>query len=268
MNSKMLLLVFLFVVGTFDRALAVDAIKDNSFLIEEAYNQEAGVVQFVQTVQYHEPSEEWAYTLSVEVPVPDESHQLSFAIPLVKQDVRDSQLQPGDLLLNYRYQLFENEFVAIAPRFSLILPTGDHKKEYGSDVFGLQFNQSISVELTKDWATHWNLGFTYLPDAKNANDETAHLFGYNFGASVIYIASASTQVLFEFLSSSQEQVTAQDSKESVSSYYFAPGVRTAFKVGNETEIVPGIAALLGVGPSAVNHERGLFVYFSVESKLW
>ena len=51
-------------------------------------------------------------------------------------------------------------------------------------------------------------------------------------------------------------------------YYVVPGVRTSFRPTKDTEIVPGIAALLGVGPSADTHERGLFGYLSIESKLW
>ena len=36
-------------------------IQDNSFLIEEAYNQEDGVVQHIQVFQYLKKSKDWQY---------------------------------------------------------------------------------------------------------------------------------------------------------------------------------------------------------------
>ena len=39
-------------------------IQDNSFLIEEAYNQEAGVVQHISFFSYFPESEDWVYTFT------------------------------------------------------------------------------------------------------------------------------------------------------------------------------------------------------------
>ncbi len=50
-------------------------------------------------------------------------------------------------------------------------------------------------------------------------------------------------------------------KATESTYYVVPGIRSAFQAGENTEIVPGIAALLGVGPSAEQHERGFSLPF-------
>lgn len=46
-------------------AFAAESVKDNSFLIEEAYNQEPGVLQFIQTYQYFERAKEWGYHLQM-----------------------------------------------------------------------------------------------------------------------------------------------------------------------------------------------------------
>lgn len=67
---------------------------------------------------------------------------------------------------------------------------------------------------------------------------------------------------------SNEVVVSQNTKDTEQTYFVVPGIRTAFTVGEETEIVPGFGALLGLGPSAMEHERGVFVYLSIESKLW
>ena len=256
-------------LGFTTHAVAADVVKDNSFLIEEAYNQEAGVVQFIQGYQYVAPAHEWAYSFTNEIPVPDETHQFSYVIPVLKKDVAgDDKTQIGDVLLNYRYQLMNTELISMAPRFSIILPTGDYKKGFGNGVAGFQFNHAVSITLNERWTNHWNAGFTYTPDAKNELGETASLFGFNFGTSVVYNVTPKTNLLCEFVMNSNEVVAGQDTKSTESTYYVLPGIRSAFQAGKDTEIVPGIGALLGVGPSAVEHENGLFVYFSVESKLW
>ncbi|XGC80699.1 transporter [Bdellovibrio bacteriovorus] len=247
-----------------------EPVKDNSFLIEEAYNQEEGVLQFIQGFQYSDRSNDWNYTFTNEIPLGGETHQISYVIPVNKSLDQNGADQTGidDVLINYRYQLFNNQMISMAPRLSLIMPTGDYKKGFGSGVLGLQFNQSVSITLNDKWANHWNLGFTYLPDAKNAADQKASLFGYNFASSVVYFMTEKTNLLCEFVFNSQEEVIGEGQKAEGTSYLLVPGIRTAFDVGEETEIVPGLGAVFGLGPSAVEHETGVFVYLSIESKLW
>jgi hypothetical protein len=247
---------------------AADMITDNSFLIEEAYNQEPGTVQFINGYQFSDLTNESTYTFTNEFPAPDETHQLSYSIPVSKKAGPPTETGVGDVLLNYRYQLVSNKYVAMAPRFSVILPTGDYKKGMGNGATGFQFNQSVSLTLNEQWQNHWNAGFTYTPDAKNTTGDKASLFGFNFGTSVVYQWTESFNLLCEFVLNNTETVTGPDAKSSASTYYVLPGFRTSFKVGKDTEIVPGLAALLGAGPSATSHERGLFAYLSIESKLW
>src|SRR5262249_32007190 len=45
------------------------AIEDNNFLVEEAYNQEFGVVQHIQNFQRYWNSKDWIYTFPQEWPV-------------------------------------------------------------------------------------------------------------------------------------------------------------------------------------------------------
>lgn len=92
---------------------AAESIKDNSFLIEEAYNQEAGVVQFIQSYQYMETSKNWTYNFTNEIPITDETHQFSYVIPVLKQTVGTTdETQIGDVLLNYRYQLMNTQMLS------------------------------------------------------------------------------------------------------------------------------------------------------------
>lgn len=98
-------------------------IQDNSFLIEEAYNQEDGVIQHIQSFQYMK-GDTWAYTFTQEWPVPTQQHQLSHTIPYLWLEDPESATGFGDVLLNYRYQAVLKGPIAFAPRLSLLLPTG------------------------------------------------------------------------------------------------------------------------------------------------
>ncbi|MCU0917755.1 MAG: transporter, partial [Planctomycetes bacterium] len=144
----------------------VRKIQDNSFLLEEAYNQEDGVVQHTQTFQHVEAGD-WFYSFTQEWPVPTQKHQFSYTIPYLHLDEPQAQTGFGDVLLNYRYQAVLQGPVAFSPRVSLIMPTGNHREGLGNDTWGVQGNLPLSLELGDRWVTHWNLGATYLPGARS-----------------------------------------------------------------------------------------------------
>src|SRR5436190_22726307 len=82
-------------------------IQDNSFLVEEAYNQNFGVVQHISSFTRFWNSKDWVYTFTQEWPVPgDERHQLSYTLAFQHAGAfPGSGSGIGDVLLNYRYQL-------------------------------------------------------------------------------------------------------------------------------------------------------------------
>jgi hypothetical protein len=170
-------------------------IQDNSFLIEEAYNQEAGVVQHINTFMWQRHGD-WLYTFTQEWPAGSQQHQLSYTLPVQRMA---GQHGIGDVALNYRYQLVGDgdARVAVAPRFSLLLPTGNAKKDLGAGGVGVQLNLPISVVLHKHLVTHWNAGATLTPAAKNAMSEEAGTYDYNLGQSVIWLAAPTFNVLLE-----------------------------------------------------------------------
>ncbi len=61
----------------------IPQIQDNSFLLEEAYNQEAGVVQHINTFQVFRGGA-WVATFTQEWPVPRQANQLSYTIPYAR----------------------------------------------------------------------------------------------------------------------------------------------------------------------------------------
>jgi len=83
-------------------AQELENIADNSFLIEEAYNQEAGVVQHISNFVRDEAGDSWVYVFTQEWPLGGMRHQLSYTVPLVSPEGFGTGL--GDILLNYRYQ--------------------------------------------------------------------------------------------------------------------------------------------------------------------
>ncbi len=94
-------------------------IQDNSFLVEEAYNQEAGVVQHIINVpiSFTRGHAETSPSFTQEWPVFGQTHQLSYTLPYVFNGDDDGF---ADIRLNYRLQaLMEDERIpAFAPRFS------------------------------------------------------------------------------------------------------------------------------------------------------
>ena len=104
-------------------------IQDNSFLVEEAYNQNFGVVQHISSFTRFWDSKDWIYTFTQEWPVPgDARHQLSYTLSALHAGAfPGSGAGISDVFLNYRYQLVGSgdTRVAFSPRLSLIFPTGD-----------------------------------------------------------------------------------------------------------------------------------------------
>jgi hypothetical protein len=137
-------------------------IQDNSFLIEEAYNQEDGVIQHISAFQCNK-DKSWFYTFTQEWTVPKQTHQLSFMLPISSLSGIERYTSIGDILLNYRYQLVFEDHLAIAPRLSLVLSTGSYKKGLGRGGFGFQANLLLNYEVSEKFVTQINLGSTYTP---------------------------------------------------------------------------------------------------------
>lgn len=241
-------------------------IQDNSFLVEEAYNQNFGVVQHISNFTRFWNSKDWFYTFTQEWPVPgDARHQLSYTLVFADPgSFPQSGPGIGDVLLNYRYQLIGNgdTRVAFAPRLSLLFPTGDSSAGRGAGGFGLQTSLPLSVVLNKKLVSHWNIGSTVVPHAKNATGDRATSVGYNLGQSFIWLANPRFNVLLETIFNSSQSVVGPDRTAWTNTLLLNPGVRWAYNFKNGLQIVPGVAVPLGVGPSA--GEKGIFLYLSFE----
>lgn len=246
-----------------------EAIQDNSFLIEEAYNQEPGIVQHISTYQRFNKSKDWFYTFTQEIPVGGQAHQFSYTIPYQQVQLSpDGRRALGDVALNYRYQLLGDGDapVAISPRLSLLLPTGDYKQLRGNGATGIQANLPISVVLVPKVVTHINLGATYTPNAQNPLGEKADLTAFSFGQSFVWLAHPNFNVMLECVFNTNEAVAGPGLKERINTAFVNPGIRWAHNFKNGLQIVPGLAVPIGIGPS--KGERAIFFYLSFEHRMW
>jgi hypothetical protein len=255
-------------------ARPIDVIEDNSFLIEEAYNQERGVVQHIFNAIYNADSRTrgWTFSFTQEWPVFTQDHQFSYTIP--SYHLRDGGQRVsgvGDILLNYRYQLLEEDDrkPAIAPRFSLILPTGSRSKGTGDNVVGYQWNLPLSKKLTERIATHVNFGLTYQPHVRAVLDSSTgqlspkrSLVSFNLGASGIYALAPRLHLMLEWVGTFEDDINERGKRERNFLPLLSPGLRAAVVNQEKLQIVVGAAAPVGLNHHASNY--GALLYLSIE----
>jgi hypothetical protein len=257
--------VLLFGVARAARPVDTAPIQDNSFLVEEAYNQEAGVVQHLQLFAWDWKSHGWAWTFTQEWPVPGETHQLSLSVLLSRvKRVEGSATGLGDLALNYRYQLIggSDARVAVAPRLSVFFPTGSYARSLGAGSAGVQFLIPASFVLSDRWVTHWDAGVAWTPRARDERGDRASLVIPTAAASLIFLADPKWNVMLESLWVRTESVVGENSREIGQTFFLSPGVRYAWTLKSGLQIVAGVGLPIGLGPSR-GHDSALF-YLSFE----
>jgi hypothetical protein len=241
---------------------ATGPISDNSFLIEEAYNQDPGVVQHISTFTRPDGGGAWAYSFTQEWPVRGRTHQLSYSIPVLNESASGTGL--GDVALNYRYQLVArgDDGLHVAPRLSLLVPTGDERRGRGAGGLGLQTNLPLSLRPRPWVALHGNAGLTWTPDAKNAAGESAGTLNANLGGSAIWLVRPRLNLMLELLWLSTQEVVGPGRRTRSDGVFLNPGVRWAFNFPSGLQIVPGVAYTLGLDAGA--GADVLFLYLSFE----
>lgn len=239
------------------------AIADNSFLLEEAYNQEPGVVQHISAFQLFRGADSWVYTFTQEWPLFGRTHQLSYTVPIQRiQNGSSFATGLGDVAVNYRYQLVGAERLSVAPRLSLLLPTGRFRSDLGAGALGVQVNVPASVVVASNLVTHWNAGGTVTPSAKNAVGDKATKVAYNVAASAVWLARPTFNALVEVVWTRDEAVTGAGRTAASDGLSISPGIRWAHNFSSGLQIVPGIAFPIGVGPSA--GDDAVLFYLSFE----
>lgn len=214
-------------------------IMDNSFLVEEAYNQPDRVVQHINTFTMPRNGASWSYGFCQEWPVFGVEHQLSYDLP-IGGDSTGTGL--GDMKLNYRYQALgaAGGDVYFTPRVSFVLPTSAASQ---GKALGYELNLPLTLQLGKSLVSHTNLGTSLAPSEP---------MGYFAGQSLIWLMTNTVNPMVEVL---WRRGTAGD--ETIVN----PGVRWAHNLG-ETQFVPGVA--VPVTFSSEPTDVGVFFYLSIE----
>jgi hypothetical protein len=233
-------------------------IQDNSFFVEEAYNQEPGIVQHIINVPafFTSGDKEVSFIFTQEWPIFSQTHQFSYTIPYT---FTESENGFRAIFLNYRLQaLMEGERTpAFAPRFSLITPAGDASKGFGHDQLGYEINLPFSKIVSERVTLNFNAGVFLFPDVNDRD-----LWNYNLGGSAIYAVTRDFNLMLEAVAALEEDVDHAKNLDRTVTALISPGARYAFNLPNDLQIVVGAAAPIGL--TSDSPDWGLFFYLSFE----
>jgi hypothetical protein len=232
-------------------------IADNSFLVEEAFNQEGGIFQNIFLFQRARSGGNWGVEFTQEWPLGGQRHQFSYTVPF---DFSEGEL--GDILLNYRLQLrMEDETgPALSPRLSAILPTGP------DDAFdwGVQVNLPGSKQFG-DLYLHANVGATMRQLSATAaltGERSLRLYSQHVAGSVIWRALPLVHLMVESVAAWEENVAGVCcATERDASWLVSPGIRVARNLGTH-QLVVGAAAPFA--PTGAKPESAIVLYLSYE----
>ena len=233
-------------------------ISDNSFLVEEAFNQEPGIFQNIFTAT--RGGGVWIPAFTQEWPISSQTHQFSYTLSWYAGEGSNGF---GDTLINYRYQALTEGpgRPAFAPRLSIVVPTGSFERGLGAGTTGMQFNLPFSKQMG-DFSWHWNAGLTWFPQMEGTTDApgTVSIESPFLAGSGIYRLRPMFHVMLETVANFEEFPDAGGTtRERL--FTLSPGVRGGWNVG-DAQVIVGLAV-----PTTWldgRADRAAFLYFSYE----
>jgi DtxR family Mn-dependent transcriptional regulator len=234
-------------------------ILDNSFLVEEAFNQERGIFQNIFGFQRTDGV--WDFAFTQEWPFHSQQHQLSYTLPFAGVP---GQSGFGDVMLNYRYQALMEDpgYPAFSPRLSLILPTGS--TDFTQNSIGFQVNLPVSKQ-RGDIYFHANAGFTWYPradaqpgieDSERVSLMTPHLSG-----SGIYRLRPMFNLMLESVLEFEQFANPDGTKARDTVFTLSPGARGGWDLGDHQLI---LGAAIPITWVASDSSAGILLYLSYE----
>jgi hypothetical protein len=213
-------------------------IADNSFLVEEAFNQEAGIFQNI-FVAMRSRTGQWDAAFTQEWPVGSQRHQLSFTLPF---SAGAGSRATGDVLINYRLQVMTEEDgrPAFSPRLSAVLPSSA-----SSETLGWQVNLPFSKQAGRVYF-HGNAGGTWQRESE---------FTPFVGGSAIVALRPMFHLMFETFMESTPAAAGRDTTTTI-----VPGFRTGWNAGDRQFVVGfGVPVTRGA-----TRDHGILTYLSYE----
>jgi hypothetical protein len=230
-------------------------ISDNSFLVEEAFNQEAGIFQNIFVVVRTRDGR-WDGSFTQEWPIGGQRHQVSFSLPFAA-DVGGGRL--GDVLINYRLQVWtEGERrPAFSPRISAVFASEADRRSLGLGGTGWQMNLPFSKQFGPFYV-HANAGATWLktPADTLAGTPEQWTSTSSGAASAIWAARPMFHLMLECYGQSTQQPDGTRERTITT----VPGFRTGWNLGDR-QLVVGVGAALTRGDVHIN---SLLLYSSFE----
>lgn len=232
-------------------------ISDNSFLIEEAFNQERGIFQNIATFT-HGRDGTWVSSFTQEWPLGGQTHQFSYVLTYLGAE---SGRGIGDTLLNYRFQAMSESASrpAFSPRISLVVPTGDEPRGLGSGSVGAQINLPFSKQFGNLYV-HGNAGVTHWPRATSPFGTTA-LTTPTLGASAIWRVKPMLNLMMEAVAEFDEAIQGSAATTRTTAVTISPGFRGGWNIGS-TQVI--IGAAIPVTRDSGRSSAAVLGYFSYE----
>ena len=236
------------------------AIQDNSFLVEEAYNQEPGVVQHILVVERPRHGGGWESSFTQEWPVGSLPQQLSFTLTSASVD---GHTGVGDTLINWRLQLVGDGHArfALAPRISLVVPTGDtdHVPDTGGG--GLEVAWPASWVLSDTLVSHTDVGASRIHRAHDTAGNKADLERIFAAQSFVWLLRPRFNLMLEALWERADRVGGPGLAPTTESLFLSPGLRFAQNL-QRLQIVYGVGFPMEVGKG--EGDRSVLLYLSFE----
>jgi DtxR family Mn-dependent transcriptional regulator len=233
------------------------AITDNSFLVEEAFNQDAGVVQNIFGWT-RDQSGGWQGSFVQEWPLGGMAHQISYSLPFSGGNSASTHLD--SVLINYRFQALEEGpgHPAFSPRLSLMLPTGRHSDP--DDHPGLQTNLPFSKQ-AGDVYFHGNAGLTWTHGVELGNGERTNLTSPFLAASAIWRTTPMFHLMLESMLEWDDSILEAGDKGRVRTWTLLPGFRRGWNFGDR-QVVIGLG--MPITGTSEDTTVGVLTYFSYE----
>lgn len=241
------------------RSSAPFDILDNSFIVEEAFNQEAGIFQNI--FGFRRGDGAWDLAFTQEWPVQSQRHQLSYTLPFAGGGGGGGF---GDVMINYRYQATMEDATtpAFSPRMSLILPTG--ARDFTQNSLGVQLNLPVSKQ-RGDFYYHGNAGFTWYPRADVLptldDSERVSLLTPHVSGSAIYRVHPMFNLMVESVLEFEQFANFDGTRDRQTAFTFSPGARGGWNLGDQQLILGGAIPITWV---ADDTGAGVLLYLSYE----
>lgn len=241
------------------------SLRVNSFLVEEAFTQEAGVVEHIAAFQFSRRGGSGEYSFTQEWPLFSARHQLSFTLPFQWEPTAfQGATGMGDAEVGYGYQWIADDRsgIFVSPRLGLTLPTGDAARGHGAGAPGVEASLPVSVSVSQNVVASGSLGVSYTPSARNPQGDEADVAGYELGGSLIWMAHPRFGLIAGAVWESGQEVDGAGETSRSNHLLVAPGLRATVDLVPGLQLVPGILVPIGLGPSG--GARSISLFLSVE----